>query len=37
MEAMEEEKITLSETAAVVGLLALSIAIKHRQQPRRRF
>jgi hypothetical protein len=35
MEAMEEE-ITLRETASVVGMLALNLAMKHRQRPRRR-
>ncbi len=36
MEAFEEEELILRETAAVVGILALSLAIKRRQRPKRR-
>ena len=36
MEVMQEEEIILRETATVVGILALSLAIKRRQRPRRR-
>jgi hypothetical protein len=36
MEAFEEEEVILMETAAVVGILALSLAIKRRQRPKRR-
>ena len=35
MVAVEEEDI-VRETAVVVGILALSMAIKHRQRPKRR-
>ncbi len=31
IEAMEEEEVILREMAAVVGILALSLAIKHSQ------
>ena len=36
LEAIEEEEVIVRETAAVVGILALSLAIKRRQRPRRR-
>jgi hypothetical protein len=34
-EVMEEE-IIIRETAAVIGIFALSQAVKHRQRPKRR-
>ena len=36
MEAFEEEEVKLRETATVVGILALNLAIKRRQRPKRR-